>query len=312
MRVGPHLLYGDQPYGFTSSGTVASLQGITRDQLKAFWSSHYGPSDSALVFAGDITESQARALAERHFGKWSSEAKAEVALPTPPPAPALRLVLVDKPGSPQTALFAYGFGVPRSTPDLQALQMMNFTLGASFGSRVNMNLREVHGYTYGARTTYSLYREGGPFLAGALVRTDVTAPATKELLLELKRIQTDPPTPEELKMARDANIQSIPAQFETTGATAGAVSSLFVYNRPLNYFATLPDAFRAVTPEAVEKVAKTDVHPDHLLIVAVGDKAKIEASLKELNLAPIEYADASGNPLPASGSPSPAANHTAK
>jgi zinc protease len=298
QRVGVKLVYGDQPYGFTNSGTVASVKGLTRDELEAFWAGHYGPADSALVLSGDVTEAEARRLAEKYFGNWISAARGEATLPPAPAEPAQKLVLVDKPGSPQTALFVYGLGVPRSTPDLLALEMMNYTLGASFGSRINMNLREVHGYTYGASSRYALYREGGPFAAGGLVKTDVTAAAAKELIAELKRIQTEPPSAAELKMARDSSIQSIPAQFETTTATAAAVSSLFLYNRPLDYFATLPERYARVTAEEVEQAAKSRVNPGHLLIVAVGDKAKIEAGLKEAGLAPIEYADPSGNLLP--------------
>jgi zinc protease len=209
-----------------------------------------------------------------------------------------KVVVVDRPGSPQTALVAYGLGVPRSTPDLLAIQLMNYTLGASFGSRINMNLREVHGYTYGANSRFALYREGGPFTAGGLVKTDVTAAAAKEMLMELNRIGTEPPTEAELKMAREASIQSIPAQFETTDATAGAMTSLFLYDRPLDYYATLPEGYRKVTPAEVETAAKTEVHPGSLLIVAVGDKGKIDAGLKDVNLAPMEYADPSGNLLP--------------
>ena len=119
----------------------------------------------------------------------------------------------------------------------------------------------------------------------------------QQLMLEIKRIQTEPPTEAELKQAREARVQSIPGQFETTSATAGAMGSIFLYKRPLNYYANLPDAYRAVTPDAVERVAKTDIHPDHLIIVAVGDRTKIEPSLKELNLAPIELVDPSGNPI---------------
>ncbi len=297
QRVGLKLLYGDQPYGFPNSGTVDSLKSLSRDQLQAFWSDHYGPGDSALVLAGDVTEAEARKLAEAHFGGWTGTAKGEVTLPPAPAPPSLKLVVVDKPGSPQTALFAYGLGVPDSTPELQALQLMNYTLGASFGSRINMNLREVHGYTYGARSTYALYREGGPFTAGGLVKTDVTAPATKELMLELKRIQTEPPSAEELKMAREARIQSIPAQFETTSGTVATIGNIFLDDRPLDYYAKLPQKYADVTAEEVEKAARTEVHPDQLLIIEAGDKAKIEAGLKELGL-PIVYADPSGNLLP--------------
>ena len=296
-RVGPHLLYGDQPYGYTASGTTASLEGITREELKSFWAHHYGPTDSALIFAGDIKESEARELADKHFGNWTGSATGEVTLPPPPPPPTTRLVLVDKPGSPQTALSAIDLGVARTTPDFEAIQEMNYTLGGSFASRINMNLREEHGYTYGARSGFTAYREGGPFTAGALVKTDVTAPATKELILELNRILTNPASPAELKMAKDSLVQSIPAQFETTAATAGAMSSIFIYNRPLDYYAKLPAAYTAVTPDDIQRVAKETIHPNHFIILAVGDKSKIETPLKELNIAPIEYADPLGNPI---------------
>ncbi|CAN5673130.1 pitrilysin family protein [soil metagenome] len=295
QRVGPKLVYGNQPYGFSNSGTVESVKSVTREQMQAFWAAHYGPKDSALILAGDLKEPEARTLAERYFGGWTGTSTEAVTLPPPPAPPALRLVIVDKPGSPQTALFVYGIGLPRSTPNLEALQVMNYTLGGSFASRINMNLREVHGYSYGVQSLYTLYRGGGPFLAGGQVKTDVTAAATKEMMFEIKRIQTEPPTPEELKMAKDARIQSIPAQFETTAATAAAMSAIFLYDRPLDYYAKLPDAYRAVTAADVIAAAKNDVHPDHLVIVAVGDKAKIEPSLKELNLAPIEFSDPSGN-----------------
>ncbi len=306
LRVGPHLLYGDQPYGFTNTGTADSIQSITRDQMLAFWSQRYGPQDSALILSGDIKEKDARLLAEQYFGSWTTSSSTsapptsrpsagEVSLPPAPPAPALRLVLVDKPGSPQTALFAFGIGIPRSAPNLEAVQVMNYTLGSAFASRINMNLREVHGYTYGAQSAYALYREGGPFYAGGLVKTDVTAPAAKELMLELKRIQSNPPTEAEMNEAKIARVQSLPGQFETTAATASAMTNIFLYNRPLTYYATLPDAYRAVTADQVTAAARTDVHPDHLIIVAVGDRAKIEPGIKELNLAPIEYSDPSGN-----------------
>ena len=132
-------------------------------------------------------------------------------------------MIVDKPGAPQTALFAYGLGLPITTPDLQTLQVMNYTLGASFGSRINMNLREEHGYTYGANSSYAFYRGGGPFVAGGLMRTNITADAVKELLYEIKRFPSNPPTDAELKMAKEARVQSLPGQFETTAATAGAL-----------------------------------------------------------------------------------------
>jgi zinc protease len=295
FRVGPRLLYGDTPYGFAASGTKASLESLTVPDLKSFWSAHYGPADSALVFAGDLTEADARAYAEHAFGDWLGSTQTSVTLPPAPTPPTTKIVIVDKPGAPQTALYALGLGVPATSPQQPAIEVMNYTLGGSFASRINMNLREEHGYTYGAQSFFFFYREGGPFGAGGLVRTDVTAPAAQQLMLELHRILTDPPTPAELKMAKDASTQSIPGNFETTGATAAQIGQIFLYDRPLDYYASLPDRYRAVTPEDVVKAAQATIHPENLLILCVGDKARIEPSLKQLNLAPIEYADPLGN-----------------
>ena len=294
INVGPMLLYGNQPYGAPATGTVASVGGIKREDVQAFYAAHYGPADSSLALAGDISEGEARRLAEKYFGGWQSAASSGATIPAPPAPPTRKIVIIDKPGAPQTALFAFGFGVPVTTPDLQAIQIMNYTLGGSFASRINMNLREEHGYTYGANSQYASYREGGMFLAGGLVRTDITGPAAKELLAEITRFPANPPTEAELKQARDARIQSIPAQFETTAATADAESSLFLTNRPLDYFSTLPDKYRAVTAADVTRVAKDDVHPDSLIILAVGDRAKIEPGLKDTNLGPIEVRTPTG------------------
>ena len=294
LLVGPSLLYGTQPYGLPSVGTIDTITALTRDDLTSFYAAHFGPADSALTLAGDISEPEAHRLAEKYFGVWSGSAASSVTLPAPPPPPTRKIVIVDKPGQPQTALFAFGFGKPISTPDLQAIEIMNYTLGGAFASRINMNLREEHGYTYGAQSIYRAYRSGGTFLAGGLVKTDITGPAAKELFYEITRFPTNPPTPAELKMAKDAETQSIPATFETTSQTAASIASIWIYNRPLDYFTTLPEKDVAVTAADVTRVAKDDVHPDNLIIVAVGDRAKIEPGLKETNLGPIEYRTPTG------------------
>jgi zinc protease len=204
------------------------------------------------------------------------------------------VVIVDKPGAPQTALEAFGIGVPANSPDLQTLQVMNYVLGGSFASRINMNLREVHGYTYGANSGYQSYRAGGPFVAGGLVRTDVTGAAATQLMYEIKRFPTTPPTDAELNESKVARIQSLPGQFETTGEIANSMTSLFLYDRPLDYYAALPAKYGAVTSADVERVAKEDVHPDQLIIVAAGDRAKIEPQLKDAKLGPVEVRDING------------------
>jgi zinc protease len=294
QRVGPKLVYGDQPYGHSQTGTNESVTGLTRDDVTGFYADHYGPADSALVLVGDVTPAEARKLAEQYFGKWTGKATAAITLPSAPTLTPTHVVIIDKPGAPQSALIAYGLGVPGNSPDLQPLQVMNYVLGGSFASRINMNLREVHGYTYGASSNYSLYRGGGPFQAGGLVRTDVTGPAAKELMTEIRRFPSTPPTEAELNEAKTARIQSLPGQFETTGSIASSMGSIFLYDRPLDYYATLPEKYRAVTAAAVERVTKEDVHPDELIIVAAGDRTKIEPQLKDAGLGPVEVRDING------------------
>jgi len=294
QRVGPKLVYADQPYGVSQTGTTESVTALTREDVTGFYAAHYGPADSALVLAGDITPAEARKLAEQYFGKWTGHASAGLTLPPAPSLPATHVVILDKPGAPQSALYAYGLGVPANSPDLQTLQVMNYVLGGSFASRINMNLREKNGYTYGANSQYAFYRGGGPFIAGGLVRTDVTGPAATQLMYEIKRFPTTPPTEAELNEAKVARIQSLPGQFETTQAIAGSMGAIFLYDRPLDYYATLPAKYRAVTAADVTRVAAADVHPDQLIIVAAGDRAKIEPQLKAADLGPVEVRDING------------------
>jgi zinc protease len=296
-RVGPRLLYGDQPYGMSSSGTTESITALTPADFSSFYSDRYGPSDSVLIFAGDITRAEAEKLARQYFGKWTGHTVASPALAPAPPPPATHVVIVDKPGAPQTALAAFGFGVPSSSPDADTLDVLNYTLGGSFGSRINMNLREVHGYTYGASSRFTEYRDGGQFFSGALVRTDVTAPAAKELMSELRNFPGKPSTADELAAAKEASIRSLPGLFETTFAIAGAIQNIFVYDRPLDYYAALPDKFQAITQADVARAAQQYLHPDQLIVIAAGDRAKIEPTLKDANLGPVEVRDINGNLL---------------
>ncbi len=294
-RVGPKLVYGDQPYGASPTGTTASVTRLTRDDVTAFYQSHYAPSDSALVLVGDVTMEGAHALADQYFGKWTGSGVAAIEIPPAPRMQPTHVVIVDKPGAPQTALVAYALGVPEGTPDDAILREMNYIVGGAFGSRINMNLREVHGYTYGANTSFQQYRAGGTFLASSLVRTDVTGPAAKELMGELLRFPDAPPTDAELTAAKTASIQSLPGRFETTGATAGSIAQIFTFNRPLDYYSTLPAKFEAVTPVDVQNVAKKDLHPGELILVAAGDRAKIEPQLKDAKIGPVEVRDIDGN-----------------
>ena len=295
MRVGPRLLYGDQPYGQSASGTTESIGSLAASDISSFYAQHVGPANSALVLAGDVTRPQAEALVNSWFGKWQAETAAAAKAPSAPSAPATHIVIVDKPGAPQTALRAYGLGVAEGTADDEALEVMNYTLGGSFASRINMNLRERHGYTYGSGSGFIAYRDGGMFTAAGLVRTNVTAEAAKEMMGEIRHYIQAPSTAEELSAARESSIRSLPGRFETSFAVTSAMRSLFVYNRPLDYYAKLPAKYEAVTVDDVARVAKTYLHPDQLIIITAGDRTKIEPALKASGLGPVEVRDINGN-----------------
>ena len=297
LRVGPKLVFGEQPYGLASTGTTETISNIKASDITGFYATHYRPQDSVLVLAGDVTRSEAEKLAKRYFGVWAGKEGGKASIPQAPVQSTTRVVIVDKPGAPQTALFAFGLGVPANTPDLPVINVLNYTLGASFASRINMNLREVHGYTYGARSAFQTYREGGEFFAGGLVRTDVTAPAAKEMMSEIRNFPEKPSTGEELAAAKEALVRSLPGLFETSAAITGAMGNIYIYDRPLDYYATLPEKYQSVTSEEIARVAKEYLHPDHLVILTAGDRSKIEPGLKDAGLGPVEVRDVQGKLL---------------
>ena len=169
IRVGPLILLGKHPYAYPPTGSKASVQEMSRDDLSGFWAKYYAPQNAAKVLAGDLTETDAHRLADQYFGKWAPGAKIETPkIPSAPEPPTRRIVIVDKPGSPQTVLIAFGVGLSRSTPDFPSVEIMNNLLGGLFSSRINMNLREKNGFTYGAFSEFLYHRGVGPFLCWRL------------------------------------------------------------------------------------------------------------------------------------------------
>jgi zinc protease len=286
-------LYGrSHPYGFTELGTAESNRQITRDELQDFWRRNFVPANAALVVAGAITLADLRRLTDAAFGQWSGARPAAITLGQSTPTSA-KLVIVDRPGSPQTQVRVGLVGAPRSSPDYIPLRVMNEILGGAFSSRINMNLRERHGYTYGASSQFAFRRGAGPFSAGAGVRTDVTGPAVQELLKEIQGMPSTSVTADELVLAKDAISRSLPASFETAENTVASLSSLFIYGLPMNYYSTLGDRIQAVDAAAVQTVARKYLLPDKLVVVAVGDRSKIGTAL-EAQLGPAEIRDPDG------------------
>jgi zinc protease len=287
-------LYGSRhPYGHTEIGTEAATKSITREEIQDFWRRNFVPNSAALVVAGDISMADLRARAEKAFGAWARGTPVRPVLGAPETTRA-KVVVVDMPGTPQTQLRVAGIGAARSTPDFRALQVMNNALGGLFSSRINMNLREQHGYSYGASSGFAFRRGAGPFAVAAGVRTDATAAAVGEIFKEITGMTTSPMTDEELQIAKDALANSLPGAFETGLNTVNSFSNIFVYDLGLDYYSTYAKQVHAVTAQQALDVARRYVAPERLVVIAVGDRSAIEADLDKLNLGPLEIRDAEG------------------
>jgi zinc protease len=196
-------------------------------------------------------------------------------------------VIVERPEAPQTVLRIGHIGVARSSPDYVALDVMNTALGGLFSSRINLNLREKHGFTYGASSSFVFRRGQGPFLIGTSVRTDVTAQAVAEIFIEIERMRESELTEEELATAKDSTDRSLPGMFETSPESASSIGQLYVHNLPLDYYHNLPERIQIISAADVRQAARKYLKPEETVIVAVGDRSKIEPELAKLNLGPI-------------------------
>jgi len=295
VRISNLALYGERhPYGYTELGTEASVRALTRDAMLNFWKQNFVPNNAALVVAGDITMAELRPLAEKVFGGWQRGMPATPSL-TAPASTQARILIVDRPGAPQTQLRVATIGAPRSVPEFQPIQVMNTALGGLFSSRINMNLREEHGYTYGAGSGFDFRRGAGPFAIATGVRTDVTAPAVTEILKEVRGMTESPMKIEELARAKDARTQSLPAGFQTSQAAAASFAQVFIYDLGLDYYSHVAERVGAVTADQSLAAAKRYLVPERMVIVAVGDRAKIEPELRKLNI-PVEVVTPDGKP----------------
>ncbi len=292
--VAMQAVYGTgHPYGFAEIGTEASVKAMSRADMLAFWKERFVPNNAALVVAGDITMPELRALAEKAFGAWErgSPSRSQLGAPS---MTAARVVIVDKPGSPQTQMRVAGIGAERSSPDFRPLQVMNMALGGLFSSRINMNLREAHGYTYGASSQFTFRRAPGPFQVAAGIRTDVTAPAVAEVFKEILSMAQKPMTADELQRAKDSMAYSLPGAFESSANAVGNFSNVFVYDLGLDYYSRYAAQVNAVTVDQAAAVARKYLVTEKMVVIAVGDRSKIEVPLRELGLGPVEIWDADG------------------
>jgi len=279
-------LYGENhPYGRPQYGTPKSLKAVARDDLAAFYRARIRPDRATLIAVGDVTPEEIVLSLEKALAGWKSVGSPEEPkFPAIPAARPSRVTLVDKPGAAQSVICVCQVGTSRNSPDYFPLVVMNSIFGGQFSSRLNMNLRENKGYTYGARTMFEWrVRQPGPFVATASVQTAVTAPALVEFLKEFHGIVGKRPvTAGELEFNKDYLTRGYPAGFETPGNIASQLETLVQFHLPDDYFNTVVPKITAVTDADVLRAAKQHLDPAHLDVIVVGDRAKIESSLRAL------------------------------
>ena len=266
-------------YSASEEGDAASVRGLSREQVQAFYAAQYQPGGTTLIFAGDVSMDTALKLAKSLFGDWAG------ARPAPAPdgideARAGRLVrVIAKADAPQSEVRIGHAGLSRSAPDYFDAMVMNAVLGGLFSSRINLNLREEHGYTYGAYSAFEWRRGAGPFVVQTAVKSDVTGAAVQEILNEIGRVRTEQISVDELTLATSYLDGVFPIRYETTAAIAGALAHLVIHALPEDYYAVYRAKVRAVTTEGVLLAAQTHLHPDQLRVIVVGDPDVVAAPL---------------------------------
>jgi zinc protease len=283
------ILYGQaHRYGTATAGTAATIKALTTADLRARFAASFAPGNSALLVVGDVVPDQTLALLETGFGGWRSEAAATPVKLPPVDEPARReIYIVDKPGAPQTQIRIGWIGVPRSTTDYFPLQVMNTILGGSFSSRLNMNLREKHGYTYGATSGFDMRAGAGPFTAAAGVQTDKTSESLAEFFNELNGILQPVPA-EELARAKNYVSLRFPSGFETTSDISRRLEEALIHHLPEDYFSKYVQNIEAVTAADVQRVARKYIQPSRFVVVVVGDRKVVEPGIRALDIGPIK------------------------
>jgi predicted Zn-dependent peptidase len=286
----PRLVFGEKHrYGAAAAGGAAEVKAMTLDDLRAFHTAFYRPENSTLLVVGDVTPGAVMPMLERAFGTWkpTGSGSKQAVLPAAAQLSKRQVYIIDKPGAAQSQIRIGWVGVPRSTPDYPTLQVLNTILGGAFTSRLNTNLRETHGYSYGAFSGFEERISAGAFSARAGVQTDKTAEALKEFFNEFVGMLKPVPG-EELDKAKNYVALGFPAEFESTGDLARKLEEQVVHNLPDEYFPSYIRSIVQVTGPGVEKAAHQYIQPDKFAVVIVGDRKTIEAGVRALNLGPVE------------------------
>jgi zinc protease len=288
------LYASDSRYALPDGGSATSVAAVSPADIARFHTARYRPGSSTAIIVGDISVDDALRVVRSHFEKWSAQSAVEVRANDRPARRTRAVHLVEKADAPQSELRVGHVGIPRTHPDYFAAMVMNLLLGGLFSSRINLNLREAHGYTYSAFSSFDWRRQAGPFVVSSAVRSDVTAAAAREILAEIDRMRAEEVSVEELSLATSYLEGVFPIRYETTAAIARALAGMVVYGLPETYFDTYRDRVRAVTAADVQRAARDFLHPEQLQVVSVGDPTVVREPLAEMKFGPLTLYDADG------------------
>ncbi|HEY3874441.1 MAG TPA: pitrilysin family protein [Candidatus Kapabacteria bacterium] len=275
------LVFPNHPYGHRSMGTERSIEEMTRAEVQSFAKEFVTPANGFVVAAGDIVPDAFRKLLEQNLSKWNGAARKTVVLDNADLSARRHVGLIHREGAVQSALRVGHIGIPRNTPDFIPVSAMNVLLGGYFNSRINLNLREKNGFTYGARSAFDCRMAAGPFLVSTEVRTEVTIRAVEEIISELTRLTVEMVPEEELRMVKNYMIGNFPLQLETPQQVAGRVASMVLYGLERDYWDTYREKLSAITSVDLYQVAREYLHPNELTIAASGNLDALEAGMGE-------------------------------
>lgn len=284
----PRYFAATVPYARPVDGTAPSVSRMGRDDLRGYADANYRPERGGLIVVGDVEASEVASVAAERLGAWRGAPASNEDFVVEPAVRARKVWVVDRPGSVQSEIRVGHVGADRATPDYFALSVANMILGGMFTSRLNLNLRERNGFTYGVRSRFSFRSRPGPFQVSTAVGNEVTASAVREIVTELERIVEHGPLEAEVVAARDYAAGVFGLQLETVGQVATRIAQLLIYGLPDDYFDHYRDRVRAVRPEAAAEAARRHIRPEEAQIVVVGDASAIAAPLEALDLGPLE------------------------
>ena len=292
------ITYGDDhPYGYLV--TERTLRAITRDDIVAFHKTYFRPGRAVITVTGDIDAGRVKGIVEQALAAWPAGGERPSFRYPPPPAPKARTIyLIDKPKAAQSV---FSFGTPgpaRNTPDYYALAVMNNLLGGLFQSRLNHDIREVKGFSYGVRSSFAFGRGPGAFNAGGGIVSAKSDSAMMGFMTHFRGVQGEMPfTDDEMLQGKASLIQSLPGRFASVNGIGAAIASIYTQDLPEHYYQEFAERINAVTKDDLVRVAKKYIDIDHLNMVIVGDRASIEAALRQTGIAPIVLLDVDGKPV---------------